>query len=165
MGIGIKISASRIVDRLGDENVDNGFFTTDTSGWAGSGITIARETDFNGVATSLKCTMSAVLGQVRQTTMVGSMANGPIYRNYIRVYIPSSNTTTDGIRFRYSNNYQFATGILTPTADTWTDYQIDFDSIDTSDGLYLYPYGGEANNANTVGDVLYITAISIRKRQ
>jgi len=163
--IGTGIKTDRIVNRLGDENVANGWAESDTTGWAGSGVTVARQTNFNDVATSIKGTASATSGQLRQLSMTGSMANGVKYRNYVRVYIPSANTTLDGIRFRYANNYQWATDVLTPTADTWTDYQVDFTSADASDRLYIYMYDGESVSTITVGDIFYVTAISIRERQ
>ena len=150
-------------ETLGVELVKNGTFDAGIVDWAGSGLGVSWEANFNG-RSCIKATMTAVSGQIRQFALTApQVENAKTYRTSGMIYMPSANTTTDGIRFRYMGLNQYATGVITPVQDGWVAFSVDYLSVMASANLYIYAYDGAAVAGNTIGDVFYLDNLSIRE--
>lgn len=155
-------------ENFGDELVSNGTFTSNITDWSGS-ISTAKwyNTNWNAI-TSLpsSCLLDSATGtsSVRVSQSLASpLEVGKTYRITFDYYLPSTNTTVNGIRPEdYVASTDYFTGIKTVT-NTWTSVSVDYIADQANDDIEFKMWVNAGTTGVTVGDKFYIDNVSLKE--
>lgn len=143
---------------LGPEKSPNVSFTSNTTGWTQSGTLTWVGTDVGGRSGTAKLTADATGNRAMLPTSAMGLTVGIPYTLTFKYYIPSTNTTVDGIRVREIGGSHRWLSSAQVVHDTWTDVTVQW--TPQYDTLYFYMTSGATTNC-TVNDVVYFDEISI----
>jgi len=128
-------------------------FTSDITGWAQSnGIVEHYTVDNLGIGRVNALKDSATTTTTVRTTFTVPFVVGRTYKVLYDYYVPSSNTTVDGVRARFGSGDQLTNYT---TTDVWTSTSEIITATTTQSGFRLYQTDGGLLVGQTAGDVVY----------
>ena len=159
----------------GSELISNTDFTSDITDWAGNISTAFwYDSDWNSIGESGTASIPVLLDSATGTStvrvsidLISNLEASKTYKLEFDYYLPTTNTTADGLRAEdYYGSTQYFTPILT-TTDAWTHYNDTFVAEEVKDGLdfklWYYNVDTWGTTNITVGDKFYIDNVSLKE--
>ena len=130
-------------------------FTSDITGWLGSASTTYHyNSDWNSIGRVNVLQDSATgTANVRTSQTVSAMTIGESFRLTLDYYVPSGNTTTDGV---YVSDGGGTTTEIWNVQNVWTSIEWNQVAEAAVTSWRFYQIDGTARNTITVGDLMYL---------
>ena len=125
-------------------------------GWTVVNNSTIDVVDFEGETNVLRLTVGDEASE-RMELASDFLTDGESYTLKFDIYIPSSNTTVDSVRWTAS---AIGSGTLSPS-DAWTSYTQTNQVADTANPMRLYAIAGGQVTGLTIGDVFYLANVEI----
>ena len=137
----------------------NGYMDTSVTGWtSGSGTVAWSAAGVGGRTNIFKMTITDGGGYVAISQTGLTIASGTEYTYSFKFYVPSTNTTTNGIRMRVGVNYAWVEAGTTAT-DVWTTVSGTYTPIANQDRVMFYAVDDLSEATSTIGDIVYLDDI------
>jgi hypothetical protein len=144
------------------EQITNGGFDSDTTGWSATESALTYEAGpIGGVSNVGKFTAQGTNYQALWQTSV--ISDSTSYKVTFSYYVPSANTTTDGWKPREgSSTFTWHTA-YEAGYDAWKTAELIFTPASGNTTFYLYlSASDDATTGITIGDIVYIDDVSIK---